>query len=264
MEVSLVVSTYNRPDALRIYLEGVRRQTRFPDEIIIGDDGSTDETRQMIEEIKKEFPIPIIHLWHEDDGFRKAKMRNKCLAKANGDYIIETDGDIFMHPKFIADHLRLAEKGYYVKGGRVNLGKELTEEICKSGKWRRIYPWTKGIESKPENGFRLKLLSLYLAPRYRQNASPGLGCNMSYWREDFIKINGYDEFFVGWGGEDWDFAHRLLRSGLKKRYLKFAGIVYHLWHEDKHMYNKEKNFSYLSEQDKEETIFCEHGVNQYL
>ena len=264
MKVSLIVATYNRPDALAVYLDGVRHQTRLPDEIIIGDDGSKEETKILIDEISKDFPVPIIHLWQEDNGFRKSMMRNKCVAQAKGEYIIETDGDIFMHPMCIHDHLRLAEKGYYVKGGRVNLGKNLSEKICQSRQSRKIYPWTKGIESKPENAFQLNIISLYLASRYRRNASPALGANMSYWREDYIKINGYDEYFEGWGGEDVDLGNRFLLSGLKKRYLKFAGLVYHLWHEDKHMYNKEQNFKYMKEQKTEKIIRCKHGIDQYL
>jgi len=264
MKVSLIVATYNRPDALAVYLDSVRYQSVLPDEVIIGDDGSKEDTRIMIEEIKKDFPVPIIHVWQEDNGFRLAMMRNKCVAKAKGEYIIETDGDIFLHPMFIHDHLRLAQKGIYVKGGRVNLGKKLSDEICASRKSRRIYPWTRGIEAKAENGFRFNLLSLYLAPRYRRNHSSALGANMSFWRDDFIKVNGYDEFFEGWGGEDVDLGNRFQMAGLDKRYLKFAGIVYHLWHEDKHMYNKEKNFEYMHEQRDNKTIRPAHGIDQYL
>lgn len=264
IKTTLIVSTYNRPDALLVCLDSIRYQTVLPDEVVIGDDGSTDETRQEIDEIRKDFPVPVIHVWHEDNGFQLAQMRNKSVAHSSGDYIIEIDGDIFLHPKFIEDHVRLAEKGYYVKGGRVNLNKKLTEEICSEKRSRRIYPWTKGIESKPENAAHLKLLSLYLAPRYRKNASPALGCNMSFWKDDFIKVNGYDECFVGWGGEDYNFANRLQRTGLKKRYLKFAGIVYHLWHEDKFMQNVEKNRQYEKEQNEKEVIRCKTGYDQYM
>lgn len=264
MNVSLIVSTYNRPDALEVCLDSIRHQTVLPDEVVIGDDGSKDETKELIERMKAGFPVPIVHVWQEDNGFRLAMMRNKSVAAASGNYIIEIDGDVFLHPRFVEDHIRLSGKGIYVKGGRVNLNRELTGKICLERRAPRIWPWTKGIESKPENGFHFKHLSSFLAPRYRKHASPGLGCNMSFYKEDYIRINGYDEFFEGWGGEDYDFANRLLASGCVKRYLKFAGIVYHLWHEDKYMQNADKNFKYMEGQNSHQVIRCTNGVDKYL
>lgn len=138
-KISVIVSTYNRCDALQVCLLSLFKQTVLPDEVIIGDDGSTEETASLIARLQEQAPFPIIHVWHEDKGFRLAMMRNKCVARSTGNYIIEIDGDVFLHPKLIADHLREAGRGIYVKGGRVNLGKELTEEICKSGMVRLIH-----------------------------------------------------------------------------------------------------------------------------
>lgn len=264
MKVSLIVSTYNRPDALRVCLDSICKQTVLPDEVLIGDDGSADETARLIEEVKQAFPVPLIHLWHEDKGFRLAMMRNKCVAKASGEYIIEIDGDVFLHPQFVADHLREAGKGIYVKGGRANLNRETTERICREGTAQKLSCWGKGFESKPENALHCPLLARFLASRYRKHRSSALGCNLSFYREDFIRINGYDEFFEGWGGEDTDLGSRLQRSGCRKRYLKFAGIVYHLWHEDKFMYNREKNFAYEARQNVLQTVRCANGVDKYL
>ena len=150
MKTTLIISTYNRPEALSVCLDSVRFQTVMPDEVIVGDDGSTSETKDLIESFKKDFPVPLIHLWQEDKGFRLAMMRNKSVAAATGDYIIEIDGDIFLHNKFVEDHKRLAKPGHYLRGTRVNLGQKLTEEICKSKVNRRIYPWTIGIQNRAE------------------------------------------------------------------------------------------------------------------
>ena len=264
MRVSLIISTYNRPETLRVCLDSVFHQTYKPDEIIIGDDGSTEDTKILIDVFKSHSPIPIIHLWHEDKGFRLAMMRNKCMARAIGEYIIEIDGDVFLHPRFVEDHVSFARKGHYLKGGRVNLGRRLTECICEEGIYRPIKPWTRGIESKPENAIHFLMLSLFLSERYRKRRSPALGCNISFFKEDILRINGYDEFFEGWGGEDEDLGNRLLNSGCKKRYLKFSGIVYHLWHEDKFMYNLERNFTYKDERNRRNAIFCENGIDKYL
>lgn len=264
MNTSLVISTYNRPDALAVCVRSVFWQTVLPDEIIIGDDGSREDTAAMIRLLSSESPLPLHHIWHEDNGFRLAMMRNKSIAAASGEYIIEIDGDIFLHPRFIEDHLRMAAPGFYVKGGRTNLGPELTAEICRSMQPRKITPFTRGIEGKPENAMRIFPLARYLAPRYRVHKSSALGCNMSFYKSDCIAINGYDEFFEGWGGEDGDFGSRLQLLGLRKRHLKFAGIVYHLWHEDKFMYNADKNIRYSMRPDKEKLLRCPNGIDKYL
>ena len=263
MKISLIISTYNRPDALKLCLLSAMRQSYRPDEIIIGDDGSTEETRERIESLSKITDIPIIHVWQEDKGFRLAKMRNKAVAASSGDYIIETDGDVILHRNFISDHVRLAKEGCYLKGGRTNLGKELTARLCNAGKLKNINIFSRGIESKPENSLHLFNIAKMIAPYYRQHKETALGCNMSFFRKDFEAINGYDEFFIGWGGEDGDFGRRLQRYGLKKLQLKFAGIVYHLWHEDKFMQNKELNFNYSMRSDDEQPIRCRDGYDKY-
>lgn len=262
MKTTLLISTYNRPDALRLCLLSAFRQTLLPDEILVGDDGSTEETAHLIEEMKQRSPVPLIHVWQEDKGFRLAAVRNKCIARASGDYIVQVDGDLILQPHFIEDHLAFAAPGYYVKGGRVNITDRLTKALCASGELRNLTFFTPGLMRRV-NAVHCLPLARYLSERRR--TAPGLGCNLSYWRKDALAVNGYDEFFEGWGGEDWDFAVRLLHSGLKKRSLKFAGIVFHLWHNDLYMHNKAKNFKYYYEVvDNAQRVRCEHGVEQYL
>lgn len=264
-KVSVIVSTYNRSDALQVCLHSLFQQTVLPDEVIVGDDGSTEETALVIKSLQGQAPFPIIHVWHEDKGFRLAMMRNKCVAQSTGDYIIEIDGDVFLHPKFVADHLREAHHGCYLKGVRVWLGKKLTEDLCKAGISRPINFWTQGIEGRRENGIHCSWLAHFLAPRYHSGTyAKALGCNMSFFREDFIKINGYDEYFEGWGSEDKDLAARLQNSGCQKRYLKFAGIVYHLWHEQGFKYNEDKNLQYLEALNTRNSVRCMDGVDKYL
>lgn len=260
-KVTMIVSTYNRPDALVLCLESIRNQRVLPDEVIVGDDGSGEETSRVIRQAQLDFPVPLRHIWHEDKGFRLAMMRNKCLAAARYDYIIQVDGDLILHPSFVADHLAFARKGYYLKGGRVNLTRKKTEQLCTSGRYQRIHFFTRGL-SRRINAIHQLSLARYLAPRKR--SAPGLGANMSFWKEDVVKINGYDEFFEGWGGEDWDFGVRMGHAGLKKLSLKFAAIVYHLWHTDKYMQNKEKNFDYYHQHQRDNVVRCEHGMDQYL
>lgn len=261
LRVSLIISTYNRPDALALCLESVKRQKRLPDEVIIGDDGSRKETKLLIESFQKDFPVPLLHIWQEDKGFRVAKIRNKCIARARCEYIVQVDGDMVLHPSFIADHLSCAKEGYYIKGGRVNITKAETVRLCKNKKYIPLGFFTWGL-TRRENAIHCLWLAKYLAPR--RKSRPGLGCNTSYWKADVLRMNGYDEYYVGWGGEDYDFSVRLLNIGCKKLALKFAAIGFHLWHEDKFMQNREKNFNYYFEKIAEKATWCKCGVDQYL
>ena len=116
MTVSLIISTYNRPDALGLCLQSVLRQTRMPDEIIVGDDGSDERTRFVIEDFKKQCHVPVVHLWHPDEGFRLAMMRNKCIARSKCDYIVQIDGDVVLSRHFISEHVAAALHSHYAKG----------------------------------------------------------------------------------------------------------------------------------------------------
>ena len=261
IKTSLIISTYNRPCALKLCLESVKRLIQLPDEVIIGDDGSNDDTRSLIASYQKDFPVPLFHVWQEDKGFRVAKIRNKCIVKARYEYVIQIDGDMVLHPYFVTDHLMFARKGCYIKGGRVNTTKSQTERLCRNGIYRPLSFFTLGL-TRRENAIRCLPLARYLAPH--RSTRPGLGCNTSFWREDLLKINGYDEYYVGWGGEDYDLSVRLLNLGCKKLAIKFAAIGFHLWHEDRYMQNREKNFNYYHEKVAEKAIWCERGIDQYL
>lgn len=267
VKTTLLISTYNKPSWLRICLESVRWQVVLPYEVIICDDGSGEDTIQLIEELKRDFPVPIIHLWQPNRGsMGLATMRNKGIAASNGNYIIQTDGDEFFHPYFVKDHIFFCKQGYYLKGTRTYLGEKLSEKIRENGKAVNLSYWTTtDIQKRKTNLLRIPCLAKRLADSYRQNSSPGIGGNMSYWREDAIKINGYDEKFDGsWGKEDADFVARLMRLGIKKRYLKFAGNVFHLWHPTMSRDKLSDNLSLLAQNNEKGIIYIEKGVDQYL
>lgn len=267
IKTTLLISTYNKPSWLRICLDSVSKQVILPDEVIICDDGSGEETIQLIEEFQKDFPVPIIHVWQPNKGHMGlATMRNKGIAASSGDYIIQTDGDEFFHPCFIKDHISFCKKGYYLKGTRTYLGEKLSEKIRENGTSLKLSYWTTSdIQKRKTNLLRIPFLAKRLVDSYRQNSSPGIGGNMSYWREDAIKINGYDEKFDGsWGKEDADFVARLFRLGVKKRYLKFIGNAYHLWHPTMSRDKLSDNLSLLAENNKSGIVYIEKGIDQYL
>lgn len=264
MTTSLIISTYNRPDALEVCLKSIRELNKMPDEVIIGDDGSRPDTEALVKKYLSDFPVRIVYIWQEDEGFRLAMIRNKCVAAATGEYIIQIDGDLYLHPDFISDHIREAREGYFLKGGRVKLGKELTHKICTNREPVKITPFTKGIESKRLNSLHMPIVADYLAPRYRKNKNNVLGCNMSFFRKDFIAINGYDEEFEGWGGEDLDMSFRFRNLGLGKRYLKFCALTYHLWHNEAPTDKSAENHAMAHSHHTSGTIKATKGVMQYL
>lgn len=222
--VSLLISSYNWKDALQLALKCALNQTVLPKEILIADDGSREDTHSKIKEIQKVSPIPIIHVWQEDKGFRVSKIRNKAIACATGDYIIQIDGDILINRHFIADHLELAKEGCFVCGSRVLLSPKTTDSLIRGDK----EPFNLFVLSL--NGMRLRFLRHLLADRYDRDYMHSRGCNMAFWRKNVIAINGYDESFEAWGYEDSELAYRLIASGVQKRFLKMGGVAFHMHH----------------------------------
>lgn len=264
MTSSLIISTYNRPDALAVCLESVRNLSTLPDEVIVGDDGSRPDTESLVRSFQQKFPVPLLYVRQDDEGFRLAMIRNRCVALAKGEYIIQIDGDIFLHPDFVADHLQQARPGYFLKGGRVQLNPMLTEDICRKRMPRKISLLSKGIEAKRANALHLPTLAGFLAPRYRKNRINVLGCNLSFYRKDFLEVNGYDEDFKGWGGEDLDISFRFKNLGLGKRYLKFCGLAYHLWHREAPRTDSDRNHEMARKHLASGRIRASKGVDQYL
>ena len=177
MTATLIISTYNWPQALELVLLSVLKQTQLPDEIIVADDGSTGETATLIEHFKLKFSKPLIHVWHEDDGFRKSVILNKAIAQAKGEYIIQADGDF---------------------------------------------------------------------------------------KSDFIAVNGYNEDFKGWGREDSELAWRFHNFGLLGRRIRYRGIVFHIYHDEKSKDRLNMNDDIEKKTVREKLTWTENGINKYL
>jgi glycosyltransferase involved in cell wall biosynthesis len=225
MRTSLIIATYNWPDALRLCLMSVRQQVVLPDEVLIADDGSREETRMLIEDYASDFPVPLRHIWHPDEGFRLAEIRNKGISAAHGDYLIQIDGDLILHPHFIADHLELARPGYFTAGSRVMLSEGQSRQLIEQ---RSIQ-----LKGSGFNALRSKWLRHYLRNRYKikgRHLYYVKGANMAFFKSDLLRVNGYNEAFRGWGSEDRELAIRLINAGVKKQSAKMGAIAYHLWH----------------------------------
>jgi glycosyltransferase involved in cell wall biosynthesis len=230
---SLNISTYNWPAALKLCLQSVLSQKVHPDEVVIADDGSGPETKAIIDQFAAKSPFIVKHIWQEDKGYRLSEISNKAIAKSSCDYIIQVDGDCLLHPAFIADHLRFAKQNTFVCGTRSMINEDYTTELL--GKGSLPFPLkTKGHLSKKYNAVYNGLLSAlhYWFQRSRKNYLYVKGCNMAFWKNDLLKVNGYNEDFVGWGKEDNDLSLRLLNIGAGIRVAKFCAIQYHLHHNE--------------------------------
>lgn len=262
---TLLISTYNWPEALSLVLKSVARQTVLPDEVIIADDGSDNRTRTVIEEFQGNFPVPLYHEWQPDNGFQKTIILNKALAKAKGDYIIQVDGDVLLHNRFIEDHLRFAKPNSFVAGTRVIMNQALTKEVLQKG-ILTIPFFTKGRKNF-FNGIRSPQLTSIMEKRYRTNEKNVYyikGCNTAYWLKDMIKVNGYNEDITGWGKEDSELSIRLYNAGVQKRYLKFGALVYHMWHREFSRDKEERNTRLMQQTIQEKQTWCNTGLNKYL
>lgn len=258
---SLVTPTYNWPQALELLLISITKQTVLPNEVIIADDGSKEETRLLIERFQNSFPVPLIHIWHEDNGNQKPKIMNKAIAQAKYEYIVEIDGDIIMHPDFVIDHLTNAEKEIYLFGSRVNIQKSILESIFKN-KTTYFHFFSKGIKKRSRT-LRIPFI-MNFAKLHDKRSSKLRGCNMSFWREDFIKINGFNESLVGWGIDDSEMIQRLHNIGIKGKRLKHSGVAYHVYHKEQSKSHIEINNEIEKQTTEKKITFIEKGINQYL
>lgn len=259
MKVSLIISTYNWPEALKLGLMTVLHQTKYPHEVIIADDGSTIETSNMIRELQQDYPIPIRHIWHEDNGFRKTTIMNKAVRAAEGDYIIQIDGDILLHPYFIEDHLSIAEPGYFIRGGRTLINSFKTRFFLNRS---ALHPQKSNLmrSNNKFNAFRIPFLS-QIYSKVSNDVMHVKGCNMAYWKEDFIAVNGYNNDINGWGHEDIELAIRLHNSGIKMKKIKFKAIAYHLYHPFNSRVSEEKNMEISNATLNNKLIWADNGYD---
>jgi len=261
MRISLVVSTYNRPDALALVLRSALGQELAPHEIVVADDGSGVETRAALEEAASRAPFPVHHCWHEDRGFRLAEIRNRAIAQARGDYIVMVDGDLVLQHSFLADHARTSRPGRMVQGGRVILSEAVTRDALVRGRieFGPFEPGTRNRKNALRSLILSRLVSFEVRDVYRVR-----GANLAFWREDALRVNGFDERFVGWGREDSEFVARMQHAGVRRLALKFAAVAFHLWHPEASRALLPKNQEILDRTLASRTTRCELGISRHL
>ena len=234
--ISVLLATYNWPQALKLCLESLNQQTDQNFEIIIADDGSKEDTKALIEVMRPAFAIPITYLWQEDLGFRKTRILNQAIAAAKGNYLVFLDGDCIVQADFIAKHRELAQPGFLVTGSRVILNEALTKSLLFWPHWDTKRFLNSLLSYRLSGGINKYLpIKIKLGDgswrHYRKFVWRRIkGCNMACWKADALAIQGFDESMTGWGHEDADFIFRLQQNGIIRKSGAWATEVFHLFH----------------------------------
>lgn len=249
--ISVIVSTYNREDALDAVLRSLAHQSDRDFEVIVADDGSGPSTAQLVDAWKGRIAHRVEHVWHPDQGFRLAEICNRAILAARGTYCIFLDGDCIVREDFVATHRRLAEPGWFVTGNRVLLSSDLAVKVLRENLTPETWGPARLLTERWRGGInRLSaLLNLPLGPlrRIRRRAWQGArACNLAIWRADLAQVDGFDADYSGWGKEDSDIIVRLLHAGVRRKDGMFATGVIHLWHAEadrSHLYENERKLA---------------------
>ncbi|MCV3527625.1 glycosyltransferase [Campylobacter lari] len=232
---ALIITTYNQKERLALVLDSVKNLEPLPDEVLIADDGSKEDTAKLIQAYQKDFPCKLEHIWQEDKGFRLSEIRNKAIKASKSEYIIVIDGDMVLEKSFVADHLKFAQKKVFLQGSRVILNEKESKELLSKNDFSLAFN-KKGFKNQ-RNIFLAKCIYKFskLAKKFFKKSQliKGIrGCNMSFYKSDFEAIEGFNEKFIGWGREDSEFVARFLfNEGVFKR-LKFNALAYHIYHDE--------------------------------
>ncbi|MCG8568057.1 MAG: glycosyltransferase family 2 protein [Desulfobacterales bacterium] len=261
MKISVMVTTYNRPDTLEKVIEGLQHQTCPPHEILVADDGSGPETRAAVDGCREKSNLPLHHVWQEDKGFRLARSRNKAILASTGDYIVILDGDCVPDRYFVQDHKELAKEGFFYQGKRI-LVKEGHEVDFHHGHTRSLGQRLRlAAGNKISNAHHIFRLPFF--PVITRTGLSGIRCcNMGVFKSDLLAVNGFNNAFEGWGREDSEFVARLAAHGVHRREHPFRAICYHLWHHENSRENLPQNDDLLAQTLASGSHWCEDGLEQ--
>lgn len=270
MRLTLAVTTWERPDALAAVLGTIATQRETPDEVIVADDGSGPATRAVVTAFAARCGLPVGYVRQEHQGFRVARLRNLALAAARGDYVVLVDGDMLLHPAFIADHRASARAGCYVQGVRLPLGAAQSRALLDAdpatllaGAVALPGPFTRGPGLRRAWALHNPALARRCA-RLANALVAEKSCNQGFWRADLAAVNGYDETMTGWGPEDKELCARLRHLGRQRRTLVFGGIAWHLHHAPAARDRQAANEARLAATLRERHVRCAHGLDAHV
>jgi glycosyltransferase involved in cell wall biosynthesis len=264
--ISVVVTTYNREDALEVVLRSLQSQTDRDFEVVVADDGSAPATAALIDRYKAQVGVPLTHVWHEHRGFRAGTIRNRAVRASHGDYVVFLDGDCLTRPDFVATHRKLAEPGWFVTGNRALLTQALTDAVLNQPLEPEHWGTADWLWQRLSGGLNrlAPVLRLPLGPlrKIRPQAWKGArSCNLGVWRVDLDRVDGFDASFSGWGKEDSDLLVRLLHAGVRRKDGDYATGVLHLWHAAADRLRLAENEERLSRVIESRRVRAESGIS---
>ena len=260
-QLGLVINTWEQPDYLDRVLRAVSAQTSFPDEVLLADDGSGEQTREVFNRWTAARPWRAVHVRQEHQGFRRARILNQAIAQAKSPYLVFLDGDTLPHPRFLSDHRLLARPGFFVQGHRALIQRE-------AAGWFGLKEFKVERRRALWRGQIRGLKHAYRWPRPLATTRSDLrgvrGCNLAIWREHLLQVNGYNEAFLGWGREDSELAVRLMNLGTRRLDVRGWALCYHLWHPPASRSALSNNDELLAQARRLGSTRCECGLDQYL
>jgi glycosyltransferase involved in cell wall biosynthesis len=262
--LALVITTYERPDALAAVLDSIRRQSQAPAGIVIADDGSSAPTGEVIESFARRSVVPVRMVRQEHAGFRVARLRNLAIAATTDtDYLVFVDGDMLLHRDFVADHQRVARPGWFTQGVRAHADGALTRTLL-ADPAAATGPLTRGLGGL-RRVYLLRSPSGALLSRRLGNLFVAVkSCNFGAWHRDLVRVNGFNEAFEGWGPEDKELALRLQHAGVRRQTLLFGGIATHLHHPAAPRDALRANQALLEQTRRQRLIRCEKGLSAHF
>jgi glycosyltransferase involved in cell wall biosynthesis len=259
--ITLVINTYNQPEYLARVLAAVTAQTSPPDEVLLADDGSEAPTKEVFAQWSAKQKFRTAHVWQKNEGFRRSMILNQAIAASRSDYLVFLDGDTVPHPRFIGDHRAAAKRGLFVQGHRALVEQQAAEWFGTRNLFaeRRRAVLQNQISSL-KNSFRWPFAICKIKDHLR-----GIrGCNLAIWRDDLVRVNGYNEDFTGWGREDSELAARLMNAGIRRRDLRGRALCFHLWHPPASRSNLVANDQLLQNVLSQKQSRCASGLNRHL
>jgi glycosyltransferase involved in cell wall biosynthesis len=241
LESSIIVTTYNWPEALRLMLLSITGQSLSPSEVIVADDGSGPDTAEVVKEVLGEANLKWRHVYHAHKGVRQSRIKNLAIGHSKYPYLIFVDQDTVLHPGFVADHLSMAQEGVFLQGKRSLLPESYTKKILADGRFRAPSPWSMGLGNR-KNTLRSPALGRLLA-RPKKFETALRGCNLS-------------------GREDSDFCYRLFHAGIKMKFLWFMALQYHLYHGSTSNWDRERLDGELQKNLEERRVKALKGFSQ--
>lgn len=266
MKISIIICFYEKIDYLKCCLDSLKNSSNDFDEVVVADDGSGERVVREIKKYTEDYSFPIVHAWHPRNGARRAACRNNGIRHAAGDYLIFLDADFAVLPHAIKSHVDAAKPGWFAAGRCKYSTEEQTGKIfsgpISTGLLESIYAELpeEPILKEHREFMRYGILrKLRLASIRKQT----FGGHFSIHKKDIESVNGYDENYVGWGGEDQDIAMRLVLAGFRGTSVIKNARILHLWHPkdmgDKH-WREGGNTEYFLR--KKISAYCDNGLKK--